>query len=73
MNDARFRAETVETTPELLAKVRLNRSGDVYLVVDVNLDRNVVELMSLNGSRHLVPDVPVAVIHELVEEPPDYL
>jgi len=63
----------MEMVPPLLAKVRLNRSGQIYLVVDVDLDRGIVELLSIAGASHLVPDVPVASIHELVEEPPDYL
>lgn len=61
------------TMPDLLAKVRLNRNGDVYLVVEVDLDHQRVELLSTCGRIHLVPDVPFAAIHELVEEPPDYL
>jgi hypothetical protein len=56
---------------ELLAKVRLRRSGEMYLVVDVDLDRNLVELLSITGTQHLVPDVPFAAIHELVDERPD--
>ena len=63
----------METVPDLLSKVRLNRSGDVYLVVDVDENHQKVELLSTAGSMRLVPDVPFAAIHELVEDPPDYL
>ncbi len=63
----------MDAMPELLAKVRLYRSGQVYLVVDVNFDVRTVELLAITGAQHLVPDVPFARIHELVEEPPDYL
>ena len=68
-----LRFANMETVPELLAKVRLNRNGEVYLVVDVDANHQCVELLSTSGSSHLVPDVPFAAIHELVEEPPDYL
>ena len=63
----------MDTAPELLAKVRLQLSGDLYLVVDVDIDKKVVELISITGVQHLVPDVPFTAIHELVEGPPDYL
>jgi hypothetical protein len=63
----------MDTLPELLAKVRLQQRGDLYLVVDVDTDRKVVELISITGVQHLVPDVPITAIHELVEGPPDYL
>jgi hypothetical protein len=63
----------METMPDLLAKVRLNRNGEVYLVVDVDERIQRVELLSTTGIVRLVPDVPFAAIHELVEEPPDYL
>jgi len=63
----------METMPDLLAKVRLIRNGKVYLVVDVDERIQRVELLSTTGIVRLVPDVPFAAIHELVEEPPDYL
>lgn len=63
----------METMPDLLAKVRLNQNGEVYLVVDVDESLQRVELLSTTGTTRLVPDVPFAAIHELVEEPPDYL
>ena len=63
----------MDTAPELLAKVRLHLSGDLYLVVDVDIDKKVVELISITGVQHLVPYVPFTAIHELVEGPPDYL
>jgi len=68
-----FCGSSMDTTPELLAKERLNRRGDVYLVVDVDYDRKRVELLSMTGTQHLVPDVPITAIDELVEGPPDYL
>lgn len=63
----------METAPEILAKVRLNRSGDIYLVVDVDPGHQRVELLSTSGGSRLVTDVPFAAIRELVEEPLDYL
>ena len=68
-----FCIAVMNTTPELLAKVSLNRRGEVYLVVDVDYNRKVVELLSITGAQYLVPDVPIASIDELVEGPPDYL
>jgi len=47
--------------------------GSMYLVVDVDLDRQLVELLVISGSQRLVPNVPFAAIHEVVDEPPDYL
>lgn len=42
-------------------------------MVDVDERIQRVELLSTTGIVRLVPDVPFAAIHELVEEPPDYL
>jgi hypothetical protein len=62
------------TVPALLATVRLRNRGTVYLVVDVDSVRETVELVSITGEpQHLVPNVPVSAIHELVEVPPDDL
>lgn len=37
-------------------------------------DRRVVVVISVTGTvQHLIPDVPVSAIRELVEEPPDFL
>lgn len=63
----------MDTIPPLLAKVRLSYRGEVYLVVDLDTSRNVVEVISITGDQHLIPDVPIASIQELVEPPPDYL
>ncbi len=73
--EACYVRETMETLPELLAKVRLKRKGEVYLVVDVDASRETVELISVAAARepHLIEDVPIAVIHELVEGPPEYI
>jgi hypothetical protein len=60
--------------PELLAKVLLRKRSEVYLVVDLDPARRVVEVISVTGEeQHLIPDVPVRAIREVVEEPPDYL
>jgi hypothetical protein len=63
----------MDALPELLAKVRLRHRSELFLVVDVDADRRVVELISISGAQFLVPNVPCAAIHELVEGPPDYL
>ncbi len=64
----------MELAPALLATVRLRNRGDIYLVVDVDPAREMVELISITGKQqHLVPDVPICSIHELVDGPPDYL
>jgi len=60
----------MDTMPALFAKVRLNRGGDVYLVVDLDLDRKLVELVSITWSGRLIRELPCAAIHELVEGPP---
>jgi len=59
--------------PELLSTVRLTNRGDVYLVVDLNSGRNVVEVISITGTPHLIPDVPVSRIKEVIEGPPIYM
>lgn len=64
----------MDTMPELLAKVRLHKKREVYLIVDTNLERRVVEVISVTGgAQHLIADVPIASIQELVEPPPYYL
>ena len=55
-----FPIAVMNTTPGLLAKVRLNRRGEVSLVVDVDYNRKMVELPSITGAQHLVPVVPIA-------------
>ncbi len=63
----------VDTPPPLLAKVRLRNRVDVYLVVDVNKELGVVELISITGTQHTIPYVPITAIRELVEPPPDHV
>jgi hypothetical protein len=66
-------AVTMDTIPELLSTVRLINRDDVYLVVDLNHGRKVVEVVSITGTLQVIPDVPVSGIKELVEGPPIYL
>jgi hypothetical protein len=68
-----LRMDLRDTIPALLSKVKLRHRGDVYLVVDLDKTRNVVDVISITGDQHLIPDVPFAAIQELVEPPPDYL
>jgi hypothetical protein len=63
----------MDTIPELLSTVRLINRADVYLVVDLNHRKEVVEVISITGTPHLIPDVPVSTIKEVVEGPPIYL
>jgi hypothetical protein len=63
----------MDTLPPLLAKVRLSHRCDVYLVVDLDTTRRVVEVISITGVQKLIPDVPIASIQELVEPPLDYM
>jgi hypothetical protein len=42
-------------------------------VVDLNHRKDVVEVISITGTPHLIPDVPVSTIKEVVEGPPIYL
>ena len=59
--------------PALLSKVRLHSRYDMYLVVDLDPVRKVVEVISVTGHQHIIPDVPLTEIQELIELPPDYL
>jgi len=59
--------------PELLSTVRLTNRGEVYLVVDVNHCRKEVEVISVTETPHLIPDVPVSRIQEVIEGPPIYM
>jgi hypothetical protein len=61
----------MDTMPGLFAKVRLQDGGKVYLVVSVDPVRQIVKLTSTSGMPHEIPDVPIDVIRELVEGPPD--
>jgi hypothetical protein len=45
----------------------------VYLVAKVDLDLQRLKLISTGGMPHVIPDVPIAVIHELVVVPSDRL
>ena len=63
----------MEKIPKLLSTVRLLNSGEIYLVVDLDHRRKVVELISVTGTQYLLPDVPVATIQEVVEGPPIYM
>jgi hypothetical protein len=63
----------LHTLPALLAKVRLSKKGDVFLVVDVDYDKETLELIAMNEWQHLIQDVQLGAIHELVEGPPIYL
>jgi hypothetical protein len=62
----------MDTMPGLFAKVRLQHEGKVYLVVSVDPARQMVKLTSTSGMPHDIPNVPINVIHELVEGPPDF-
>ena len=56
--------------PALLATVRLRNRGDIYLAVDVDPARKVVEVISITGEQqHLASDVPLSAIYELVDSP----
>ncbi len=60
--------------PDLLSKVLLRGRRDLYQVVDADFRRNVVEVISIDSvTQHLIPDVPLSAIKELIEGPPDYL
>jgi hypothetical protein len=61
----------MDILPDLFAKVRLQSRGKVYLVVNVDPLSMRVRLLSTTGMSHVIPDVPIAAIHELVEVPPD--
>lgn len=51
----------MKTVPALLSTVRLRKRGDLYLVVDIDPVREVVEVISITGGEpHLVPDVPLS-------------
>lgn len=63
----------LNTLPALLAKVRLSKQGEVFLVVDVDYVNETLELISMNERPHLIQDVQLGAIHELVEGPPIYL
>lgn len=63
----------MNTIPELLSTVRLFNLGDVYPVVDLDHRRESVEVLSITGTPHLIPNVPVARIKEVVEGPPIYM
>ena len=60
--------------PELLAKVLLYDRNEIYLVVDTDFRRGVVEVISVTGGeQHLISNLPLAAIREIVEGPPDYI
>jgi hypothetical protein len=63
----------MENIPELLSTVRLTDRTDVYLVVDMDHGRKEVEVISITGTPHIIPDVPVSRIKEVVEGPPIYM
>ena len=57
--------------PGLFAEVRLQDRLKVFLVVSVDPVQQIVKLTSTSGMPHEIPDVPIDVIHELIEGPPD--
>jgi len=63
----------LDTTPALLSTVRLRKQGEEYLVVDVDLGTETLELLSMAENRKLIQGVQLSAIHELVEGPPIYL
>jgi hypothetical protein len=63
----------LHTLPALLAKVRLIKKGEVFLVVEVDYGKETLELISMNEWQHLIKDVQLGAIQELVEGPPIYL
>jgi hypothetical protein len=63
----------LHSLPPLLAKVRLSKRGEVFLVVDVDYCKETLELISMNEWQHVVQDVQLGAIHQLVEGPPIYL
>ena len=63
----------LDTTPALLSTVRLRKQGEEYLVVDVDLGTETLELRSMAENRKLIQGVQLSAIHELVEGPPIYL
>jgi hypothetical protein len=61
----------MDTMPGLFAKVRPQDGGKVYLVVSVDPIQQTVKLTSTSGMPHDIPNVPIDVIHEVVEGPTD--
>lgn len=59
--------------PGLFARVRLQDGGKVYLVVSLDAIQQMVKLTSTTGMPHDIPNVPIDLIHEVVEEPPNRL
>jgi hypothetical protein len=57
--------------PGLFAEVRLQDRLKVFLVVSVDPVHKLVNLISTSGMPHEIPDVPIDVIHEVVDGPPD--
>ena len=63
----------LDTLPELLSTVRLRKEGEEFLVVNVDLGTETLELLSMAENRKLIQGVQLSAIHELVEGPPVYL
>jgi hypothetical protein len=63
----------LDTLPALLSTVRLRKQGEDFLVVDVDLGTETLELLSMAENRKLIQGVQLSAIHELVEGPPIYL
>ena len=63
----------LDTLPALLSTVRLRNQGEEFLVVDVDLDTETLELLSLAENRKLIQGVQLSAVRELVEGPPTYL
>jgi hypothetical protein len=62
---------SMDTPPTLFAKVRLWQRADLYQVVDVNLNEDSVEVVSLTRPRDHFEVVPFGAIREVIEEPPE--
>jgi hypothetical protein len=59
--------------PDLLSTVRLTDGNVVYLVVALHPKRKVVEVISITEPQHLIPDLPLSRIQEIVDGPPIYI
>jgi len=61
----------MDTMPGLFAKVRLQDGGKVYLVVSLDHVQQMVKLTSTTGMPHDISNVPIDVIYEVLEGPPN--
>jgi hypothetical protein len=62
----------MDTMPGLFAKVRLQDGGKVYFVVSLDYVQQMVKLTSTTGMPHDISSVPIDVIYEVLEGPPNF-